>query len=140
MNSFFELQIDFKNHCNWIYGFFVKFKMSRHILLHIRYGIYGKKKPNNLHKINLFSKMHMINNEVQVIYLTGHEIFVLWAYVLAIITSHLLSLELRHVDWEFSGNGWFMIFSLAWSTGGEQSFMITTCTNQSFCHSKFEIQ
>ena len=31
MNSPFEFQIDFKNDYNWIYAFFVEFKICRHI-------------------------------------------------------------------------------------------------------------
>ena len=64
MKSPFELQIDFKNDCNWIYAFFVEFKINRHIWLHIRQGISDKKKPSNLHKNSLFSKRYIISNAI----------------------------------------------------------------------------
>ena len=43
MNSTFELQIDFKNDCNWICAVFVELKICRYIRLHKRHGIYYKK-------------------------------------------------------------------------------------------------
>ena len=52
MKSPFELQSDFKNDCNQIYAFFVKFKICGHIRLHRR----RSKNLNNLDKNSLFSK------------------------------------------------------------------------------------
>ena len=49
MNSPFDLQIDFKNDCNGIYAFFVKFKIRRYIRLQGRHS----KNPNSLHKNSL---------------------------------------------------------------------------------------
>ena len=60
MNGPFELQTDFNNDCNWIYAFFVKFKVCRHIQLHRRHS----NNPNNLHKNSLFSKRYIIRNEI----------------------------------------------------------------------------
>ena len=59
MNSIFELEIDFKNDCNWIYAFFVKFEICKHIRLYRGHS----KNPNNLHKNSLFSKRYVIRNE-----------------------------------------------------------------------------
>ena len=59
MNSSFDLQIDFKNDCNGIYAFFVKFKIRRYIRLQGRHS----KNPNSLHKNSLFSKRYIISNE-----------------------------------------------------------------------------
>ena len=59
MNSPFDLQIDFKNDCNGIYAFFVKFKIRRYIRLQGRHS----KNPNSLHKNSLFSKSYIISNE-----------------------------------------------------------------------------
>ena len=61
MSSPFELQVDFKNECNWIYVLFVEFEICRHIRLHSKHSIYDKIKPSNLHKHSLFSKRYIIN-------------------------------------------------------------------------------
>ena len=113
MNSAFELQIDFKNDWNWIYAFFIEFRISRHIRLHRRHCIYDNKKPSNLHKNSLFSKRHIISNviaienykwclkkqflslslvkhKLQVTCLKGHKNFVILYFILAIIASYLL--------------------------------------------------
>ena len=60
MNSIFELEIDFKNDCNSIYAFFVKFETCKHIRLYREHS----KNPNNLHKDSLFSKRYIISNEI----------------------------------------------------------------------------
>ena len=60
MTSPFELQIDFKNDCNLIYAFFVKFKIRRYIWIHRRHS----KNLNNLHKNSIFSKRYIISNEI----------------------------------------------------------------------------
>ena len=72
--------------------------------------------------------------------LTEHKCFVIWVFILTMMTSQLPLLKLRHVGWEFSGYGWFMRFLLAWSTDGVQSLTIIVSTNESFCHNNFEIQ
>ena len=59
MNSIFELEIDFKNDCNYIYAFFVKFEICKHIRQYRGYS----KNPNNLHKDSLFSKRYIIRTE-----------------------------------------------------------------------------
>ena len=43
INSPFELQIDFQNDCNLIYGFFVEFKICSNIRLRKRHGIYDRR-------------------------------------------------------------------------------------------------
>ena len=60
MNCLFELQIDFKKIWNWIYAFFIKFEIYRHIRLRRR----QRKKLSNLHKNSLFSKRYIIRNEI----------------------------------------------------------------------------
>ena len=45
---------------------------------------------------------------VPVTCLTGQESFVIWAFILAIMTSNLLLLELGHVSLDLSGHGWIM--------------------------------
>ena len=64
MNRSFELQINFQNDWNWIYAFFLEFKICRHIQQYRRHGIYDKKKPGNLQKISLFSKRYIISNVI----------------------------------------------------------------------------
>ena len=60
MNSPFELQIYFKNCCNWTYTLFIEIKIiRRHIRLHRRHGKHDKKNLNNLHKNSLFSKRYI---------------------------------------------------------------------------------
>ena len=113
MNSTFESQTDFKNASNWIYAFFVKFKICKHIRLHKRHGIYDRKKPSNLHKNSLFSKRYVVSHifmmenykwcfKKQFLslvkhkhrpYVRGHRNFVIWAFTLAIMASHLLLLN-----------------------------------------------
>ena len=46
MKSPFELPIDFKNDCNCVYAFFIKFKIRGHIRLLRRHS----KNPKNLRK------------------------------------------------------------------------------------------
>ena len=64
MTSPFELQIDFKNDCNWIHAFFAEIKVSRDIRLNRRHGIYDKNKPRNLHSNSLFSTSYIISNVI----------------------------------------------------------------------------
>ena len=64
MNGTFDLHMDFNNDCNWIYVFFVKSKICRHIWLHKRHNIYDKKKPSNLHKNSLLSKSYIVSNVI----------------------------------------------------------------------------
>ena len=139
MNSPFQLQIDFTNDCNWIYAFTVKLKIRRHIRLHRRYS----KNPNNLHKNSLFSKSYITSNEIVMENykwcLKGHKRFEIWAFILAIMTSHLLLLELQHAGWDFSGQGWFVRLPFTQPSRGEQSVKITVSTNQSLCYNNFEI-
>ena len=54
------------------------------------------------------------------------------------MTSHSLLLELGHAVWDFSGHGWFMRFSPARPSSGEQT--ITVSTNQRLSYNNFEIQ
>ena len=160
MNSHFELQINFKNDCNWICALLVEFKIPKHTRLYRRRNIYDKKKPRNIHKNSLYSKRHLISNVIvmdnykwcfkkQFLSLGKYKYrshvwqdtnVVIWAFLFAIMGSHSLLLKLRHLGWNFSGYGYFMSFSLALPTGGEQSLTITLSTNQSFCHNNFEIQ
>ena len=44
--------------------FFIELKVSRHIRLHRRHGIYDKKTPSSLHKNSLLSKLYMISNVI----------------------------------------------------------------------------
>ena len=57
----------------------------------------------------------------------------IWAFILAILASHLLLLELEHPDWDFSGHGWFMILSFPRPSSEERSITITASNNQNLC-------
>ena len=85
--------------------------------------------------ISLFRKAYL-----QATCLTGHKTLEIWAFILAIMASHLLLLELGHGSCNFSRHGWFMRLSLSWPSSGEQSITINVSTNQSCCYNNFEIQ
>ena len=137
-----------------MYAFFVKFKICMYVRLYRGNGIHDNKKPSNLHKNSLFSSYVISNVIVMENYKrcfenslpfqssinTSHMSFVIWGFILALLASHFLFLELGHVGWNCSGYGCFMSFLLAQSTCGQQSLTITVSTNQSFCLNNFEIQ
>lgn len=142
MNSPFELKTNFKNNCNRTDAFFVEFEICRHIWLHGRQGVYDKNKPSNLYRNSLFSKRYIIINVIvmenyklclktqflsiliQTLCLTGLKRFAIWAFIFAVMASHLPLVELRYVSLDFSVHGWFTKFSLASPTGEERSLMI----------------
>lgn len=131
MNSPFELKTDFKNEWNRIDAFLVEFEICRHIWLNGRQGVYDKNKASNLYRNSLFSKRYIIINVIvmenyklclktqflsiliQTQCLTGLKCFAIWAFIFAVMASHLALLELRYVSLDFSGHGWFTKFSLA---------------------------
>ena len=121
MNSPFELQIEFKNDCNWTNVFFVEFKIPRHIWLHRR----RSKNRSNLHKNSIISKRYIISKEIvienykrclkrQFLFFVQHKYKPhAWHLrselsFLPIITSHSLLLKLGHAGWDFSRPRWFM--------------------------------
>ena len=124
MNSPFELQIDFKNDCNWIFVadifdyiedmlFTIKRKqvICKRMVYFQLYNNLCNRDENykwcyQKHTLSLFSQAL-----VQATCLTGRKRFVL-----------------GHEGWEFSGHAWFMRFLLAWPTGKErpiQAFVTT---------------
>ena len=153
MNSTFEQEIGFKNDCNWIILFLIKIRLL--IRLHRRHS----KNPNNLHKNSLFSKRYIISNDgkrdgkswwkttndasknnlsfcqtlVQGTCLRECKKPEIWAFILAILASHSLLLDLETPDWDFSGHGWFMILSFPRPSSGERSITITASNNQNLC-------
>ena len=87
---------------------------------------------------SLFSQAY-----IQATCLTRHENVAIYVFILLLMASHSFLLKLKHVGWDLSAHGWFMRFSLAWSTvywwGEERSLTITLSTNQSFYQKNLEI-